>query len=265
MRVQTLISDLGRCNNHKSKGLTPSTLRHLLTHTSGLGYDFSNHTLSLLAKKRGIAPLSLGPTDVPLLHEPGSRWTYGMSTRILGKLVEVITGQTLQAFYKSRLFDRLGMDDTFYVIPEAKYDRFVTVHQRTNGILREQPKPESKDQRVNIIGDGGLRSTASDYITFLQMLLNRGTLRNTKILSAASIVLMTQNQIGELVVGEQPGALPDWSRSFPLGANRDKFGLGFQITASVEENAYQRAKGSYSWSGIFNTHSGLIQRMRSLL
>ena len=225
------------------------TIRQLLSHTSGLGYEFSNHTLNMLAQKTGK-----GTKDLPLLHEPGSRWTYGLSTRVLGELVEELTGQPFQDYFQARIFDPLGMDDTFYAVPVEKYGRFVTVHERKDGVLSEQPKPAAKDQPVFIVGDAGLRSAAEDYITFLQLLLNRGTLREAKILSAASIDLMTQNQIGELVVEEQPGALPAWSRAFPLGANRDKFGLGFQITASDGENAKQRAKGSYSWSGIFNTH-----------
>ncbi len=99
--------------------------------------------------------------------------------------------------------------------------------RRAGSILGEQPKPEAKDQSVFIAGDGGLRSTATDYITFLQMFLHNGTLGRAKILSAASIDLMTQNHISKLFVEEQPGVLPALSRAFPMGANRDKFGLGF--------------------------------------
>ena len=142
------------------------TIRHLLAHTSGLGYDFSNHTLNLLTQKRGMGPFSLGPTDYPLLHEPGSRWTYSMSTRVLGELVEELSEQPFQDFFQARLFDPLGMDDTFYVVPEEKYGRFVTRHQREDGILKEQPKPEAKDQPFYIGADAGLRSTAKDYISF---------------------------------------------------------------------------------------------------
>jgi CubicO group peptidase (beta-lactamase class C family) len=105
-----------------------------------------------------------------------------------------------------------------------------------------------------ILGDYGLFSTADDYITFLQMFLNRGTLYHKNILSEASIELMTQNQIGELVVEQQPGANPYLSMAFPLGAGKDKFGLGFQITASYEEESNLRSPGSYSWAGIMNTH-----------
>jgi len=225
------------------------TIQHLLTHTSGFGYNFSNYTLNLLAQKTGKAP-----RDLPLLHEPGSKWTYGISTRILGELVEVITAQPLFDFFKDRIFNPLDMDDTFYVVPEEKYNRFVTMHQRKDGTLIEQPKLGPKGQRILIFGDSGLRSTAEDYITFLQMFLNRGTLRGTEILRPESIDMMTQNQIGALVIEQQPGANPALSKAFPFGAGRDKFGLGFQITVSNWENASTRASGSYSWSGLFNTH-----------
>lgn len=166
-----------------------------------------------------------------------------MSTRVLGELVEELSGQPLQDFFQGRIFGPLGMENTFYAVPEGKYDRFVTMHHRVDGSLKEQPKPAAKDQPLFIAGDGGLRSTAADYVTFLQMLLHKGTLHEAKLLSAGSIDLMTQNQIGELVVEEQPGALPALSRAFPLGGNRDKFGLGFQITASDGEHAKQRSRG----------------------
>ncbi len=248
------------------------TIRHLLSHTSGFGYAFSSHILHHLQQKTGKAPRNL-----PLLHEPGSKWTYGMSTEILGELIEEITGKSLYDFLKAKILDPLGMDDTFCKVPEEKYGRVVTKHARRGkridfsflsmenifqtiryiikvGTLIEQPKPKAEDQRIYIDGGGGLRSTAEDYITFLQMFLNKGTLHNKKILSEGSIDLMTQNQIGELVVEEQPGAIATISNAFPFGAGRDKFGLGFQITVSTKENRNLRSPGSYSWAGIRNTH-----------
>jgi CubicO group peptidase (beta-lactamase class C family) len=223
------------------------TIQNLLSHTSGFGYDFSNHILFLLKQKTGKDAI-----DLPLLHEPGSEWTYGMGTRILGELVEKITGSSLDEVFKSRIFEPLGMYDTFYAIPQDKYSRCVSYHIRQNGTLSEQPIPET--WQPTILGDYGLFSTASDYITFLQMFLNGGTLFHKKILSEGSIDLMTQNQIGELIVEQQPGANPSVSNAFPLGAGRDKFGLGFQINASNEEKTNLRSPGSYSWAGIMNTH-----------
>ena len=225
------------------------TIRHLLSHTSGFGYGFSNHILRLLQQKTDKEP-----KELPLLHEPGSRWTYGMSTRILGVLVEKVTGQPLLHFFETKIFDPLGMDDTFYEVPEQKYGRLVTVHQRQNGTLIEKPKPQAKNQQTFAAGDGGLRSTAEDYVVFLQMFLNKGTFLNTRILNEESINLMIQNQIDELVVEEQVGANPELSNAFPLGAGHDKFGFGFQITVSTAENCNLRSAGSASWAGIFNTH-----------
>ena len=225
------------------------TIRHLLSHTSGFGYGFSNHILRLLGQKTGK-----GTRELPLLHEPGSRWTYGMGTRILGELVEELTGKPLFHFFEPKIFDPLGMDDTFYEVPEQKYGSLVTSHRRQNGALIEEPKPLAQNQRIWIAGDGGLRSTAEDYIAFLQMFLNRGTVFDKRILNKESIKLMIQNQIDELVVEEQPGANPKLSMSFPLGAGRDKFGFGFQITVSSMENRDLRSPGSYSWAGIANTH-----------
>jgi CubicO group peptidase (beta-lactamase class C family) len=111
-----------------------------------------------------------------------------------------------------------------------------------------------KKQRTSVRGDSGLKSTAEDYIIFLQMFLNKGTFLNTRILKEESIKLMIQNQIDVLVVEEQPGANPRLSMSFPLGAGRDKFGFGFQITVSAIQNRNLRSAGSCSGAGIFNTH-----------
>ncbi len=223
------------------------TIRHLLAHTSGLGYNFSNRVLSSLEQETGLTQ-----PELPLLHQPGERWTYGMGTRVLGELVELISQQTLPRLYKERIFDPLGMHDTSWVLPEEKYSRRVTGHQRDQGALIEQSNPQQ--QEPAIFGDHGLLSTASDYIRFLQMLLNRGTLEGNRILDEDSVALMTRNQMGEVVVETQLGPNPALSRPFPLGAGRDKFGLGFQITVASQEESHLRSPGSYSWSGLRNTH-----------
>ena len=223
------------------------TIRHLLTFTAGFGYGFSNSLMARLVEKTGKTE-----RELPLLHEPGERWTYGMEVRVLGELAEELTGQTLPQFLKERIFDPLGMVDTFHVLPSEKYSRWVTRHQREEGVLRERPHPEK--QRPFIVGDAGLLSTAADYTKFLQMLLSGGRLGPTRILSEDSVQLMTQNQIGELFVETQRGPNPLLSQAFPLGAGRDKFGFGFQITVADEERKDLRSPGSYSWSGLSNTH-----------
>ncbi len=223
------------------------TIRHLLAFTAGFGYTFANSLMALLVEKTGKTE-----RELPLLHEPGERWTYGMEVRVLGELAEELSGQTLPQFLKERIFDPLGMVDTFYVLPAEKYPRWVTRHQRENGVLRERPNPEK--QQPFIVGDAGLLSTATDYVKFLQMLLNGGTFQGVRILGEDTVRLMTQNQIGELSVETQRGPNPLLSSAFPLGAGRDNFGLGFQITVADGEEGDLRSPGSYSWSGLNNTH-----------
>ena len=221
------------------------TIRHLLTHTSGIGYGFTDPRLFILTNKTRLVE-----TELPLLHDPGEKWSYGASTRVLGDVVAKISGQPIDVFLKARILDPLGLRDTSYDVPAAKVDRLATSHQRTGGKLTEQPNPSTPP--VTVRGDGGLYSTARDYGVFLQMLLNEGRLGNTKILTPRSVRLMTQNQIGKVVVQRQPDADTARTRPFPIGAGFDKFGLGFQIAVQTGPNL--RSAGSYSWAGINNTH-----------
>jgi CubicO group peptidase (beta-lactamase class C family) len=223
------------------------TIRHLLTHTSGIGYAWSDPRLALLQKTTG-----LGETDLPLLHDPGQKWTYGAGTRVLGEVIEKISGQPLDAFLRASILEPLGMNDTFYAVPPQKSTRVATVHQRTRGRLTEQPNPAELPSTVR--GDGGLYSTAGDYSRFLQMLLNRGELGTVRLLTDRSLGEMTRNQIGPLVIEEQPAADTARARPYPLGAGTDKWGLGFQIAAPKSPNPGMRSAGSYSWAGINNTH-----------
>ncbi len=218
------------------------TLRDLLSHTAGFGYDFSNYILSKLSDRLPAIP--------PLLHDPGTRWTYGMSTRVLGRMIEKVTNQSLDVFFESSIFEPLGMSDTgFYLRPEDR-PRLASRFRRINRELRGEPNPESYEP--NVSGDAGLLSTASDYSSFLQMLLGMGEFDGNRILTEQSVRDMTKNQIGDLVVEMQPGAIPDRSNAFPYGAGKDKFGLGFQLKEGVEKVG--RSPGSYSWAGINNTH-----------
>lgn len=226
---------------------TSMTVRHLLTHTSGLGYGFSNPTLAALV---GGDP-GASVTRFPLLHDPGTRWTYGESTRVLGSLVEEVSGQPLDEFMTERIFIPLGMSDTFYTVPAPKVGRVVTVHRTTPEGLVETPNPA--EITAPVYGDGGLHSTAADYAKFIQLFLNNGRAPNgVRLLSEASVALMGENHIGAIFVEQQPAALPALTEPFPLGAGRDKFGLGFEITGPHTDR-FARSPGSMSWAGIFNT------------
>ena len=225
---------------------TPMTVRHLLTHTSGLGYAFSNRTLAALGGDPGTSVTSL-----PLLHDPGTRWTYGESTRVLGTLVEEVSGQPLDEFMSERIFVPLDMGDTSYTVPAPKARRVATVHRTTPEGLVETPNPA--EITAPVYGDGGLHSTAADYAKFIQLFLNDGRAPNgMRLLSEATVALMGENHIGAVVVEQQPAARPALSEPFPLGAGRDRFGLGFQITGR-HTDAFTRSPGSMAWAGIFNT------------
>jgi methyl acetate hydrolase len=224
----------------------PITIRHLLTHTSGIGYGFSSRTAAVLTQKTGKTEL-----DIPLLFDPGDSWAYGASTRVLGHVVETISGRKIDAFLESRILKPLGMLDTSYLVPTAKYPRVVAVNTRSaDGRFVEQPRGATIPAQVQ--GDGGLYSTASDYGLFLRMLLNRGRLGQVRILSEKSAKAVFENHTGKVVVQPQQSTNQTLSRNFPLGAGEDTWGLGFQLAKAQRPN--MRTPGSGTWAGIFNTH-----------
>jgi methyl acetate hydrolase len=230
------------------------TIRHLLTHTSGIGYGFSNPIVARLqqnTKKR--------EWELPLLHDPGEKWTYGASTVVLGRIVEKLSGSSLDAYFQERIFHPLGMVDTSYTVSADKQPRVPTMHDRKNGLLREQPRSPMVSRRP-FEGDGGLFSTAQDYGLFMRMLLNGGRLGTSRLLTEKSVELMGENQIGAIFVEQQPAANPMLTKPFPLGAGRDRFGLGFQIASEDDGSLDSRSSGSLSWAGLFNTQFWIDQR-----
>jgi CubicO group peptidase (beta-lactamase class C family) len=231
----------------------PITIRHLLTHTSGIGYGFSDPLLLALATRTGKPEI-----DLPLLHDPGARWTYGASTRVLGDVIERVTGGSLDVFFASRIFEPLGMRDTFFRVPDDQRARVISRHQRAGGRLSEESLAQVEEQPVR--GDGGLYSSARDYATFMQMLLNDGRAGGRRLLSARSMQLLRTNQIGSLKVGLQPAADATRTRPFPLGAGRDTFSFGFQLAAPSTSGRPARGAGSMSWGGLRNTHFWLDPR-----
>jgi len=243
--------------NHISRATQTSvTIRHLLTHTSGLGYAWAHPTLFALS---GNSSIGGSITAWPLLADPGTHWYYGESTRVLGTLVANLANQSLEAFYAEQLFGPLDMRDTGWTVPDRKRGRVVSSHRREGDRLVESPVPDGPIGGP-ARGDGGLYSTAPDYAKFLRMLLNGGvTETGARLLRAETVALMGQNHIGDLHVELQE--IGDQSRSepFPLGAGRDTFGLGFQITGQ-HDDAELRAPGSLSWAGIQNTQFWLDPR-----
>jgi methyl acetate hydrolase len=227
----------------------PITIRHLLTHTSGLGYNFTSPTVRDVKPREG-EQYSAGP----LLFEPGEQWLCGTNTDWIGRLVESLSGMTLDEYFRKRIFDPLAMRDTFYNVPEGKRDRVVAVHRRGSGgsfQVDDVEPPFFGLSRFN--GGGGLVSTAADYLCFLRMLLNEGSSADVRILSPNTIKLMQTNQIGRIGVRLLKTAMPERSSDFAFVADgRDKWGLGFLITA--DQHRGKRSAGSLSWGGINNTY-----------
>jgi len=227
---------------------TTLTVRHLLTHTSGLGYNFTSPVVRDF-KPRDGEQYAAGP----LLFEPGAQWLYGTSTDWVGRLVESISGKTLDAYVRERILGPLGMVDTFYNVPENKQHRLVTVHRRRSDGSFEVDPNQPPIAVTRFSGGGGLASTATDYARFLQMLLNGGTSGGSRILSAETVALMGRSHIGDVSVHAVKTAMPQRSSDFSFVADgRDKWGLGFLITADQREGT--RSAGSLSWGGINNTY-----------
>jgi methyl acetate hydrolase len=226
------------------------TVRHFMTHTSGLAYPFT----SAIWRDFKPRPGENYPFGGPLLFDPGTRWHYSTSTDVVGRLVEVISGQKLEDYFRQHIFAPLKMDDTSYNVPQSKASRLVAAQQRAGNkmdgdIVLQSPQPGL--EIANPVGGGGLASTASDYGRFVRMLLNGGALDGSRVLKAETVAAMGQNHIGAVSVPALKSALPRSADFNFIADGRDKWGLGFLIT--TDQVPGKRSPGSLSWGGINNT------------
>jgi methyl acetate hydrolase len=235
----------------------PITVRQLLTHTSGFGYEIFNTGLRDYAEQGKVPRIMAGGDGflkAPLLFDPGTRWEYGISTDWLGKLVEKVSGQTLEACFRQRVFEPLGMNDTYFNVPPAKQRRMVGAYSRKeDGTLAAPPAPAAPPKPVEFFsGGGGLFSTAGDYMKFARAMMAGGRLGAARILRPETVAMIGRNQIGELAVRPMPSLLPQLARDgAALPGRPDKFGLGFAFnTRPVEQG---RGANTLSWAGLFNT------------
>ena len=234
---------------------TAMTVRQLLTHTAGFGYEFLNRELFDLVAKKEIATVMAGGDaflKAPLVNDPGTEWEYGINTDWLGKLVERVSGLSLEAYFREKIFTPLGMNDSFFNVPAAKRSRVVRTFQRNkDGTLTELPPPPAPSVEF-FSGGGGLFSTAPDYLTFVRALMGGGRLGDKRILSAESVAMMGSNQIGRLMVRELPTMVPQLATDHAvLAGDLDKFGLGFAL--NTKPTSTGRAANTMAWAGIYNT------------
>jgi len=241
----------------------PVRLWHLLTHTAGLTYGFHHATpVDAMYRHAGFewgSPKDLsiaGACDVwaglPLLFEPGAEWNYSVATDVLGRVVEVASGQSLDEFLAVRIFGPLGMDDTGFFAPEADHDRLAALYvpTRESGIMRVDAMGDAAKHRPAMLsGGGGLVSSAADYLRFTQMLLRGGELDGVRLLGRATVGYMTQNHLPGGVELEQI-ARPTFSESSFTGMG---FGLGFSVVESPAQNKVLSTPGEFAWGGAAST------------
>ena len=237
------------------KPMTSVTLRQLLSHTAGFGYEIWNSRLQR-AVASGAVPSSFVPDDsflqAPLVFDPGTRWEYGINTDWLGRLVETVRGLPLDQVFKDEIFDPLGMQDTHFNLPSEKTSRLVASYDRQDdGSLIEEPR--EAPPRVSFFhGGDGLCSTAADYARFLRALLKGGQLDGARILQPETVALMGRNQIGDLEVGALRTVDTRLSNNVDMfPGSSDRFGLGFLI--NEKPVAGGRSARSLTWAGLRNT------------
>jgi|SRR5579883_3117159 CubicO group peptidase (beta-lactamase class C family) len=216
------------------------TLRQLLSHSSGYGYALWDENLARI-------PDAEEPLKAPLVFEPGTRWQYGVSSDVVGLIVERVSGQNLEQYFQDHIFRPLHMGDTTFFPTPAMQPRIVKVaNRKPDGSYKEEQVALPKQIKTH--GGGGLFSTAADYVGFMQMFLRGGQ----GLLKPATIDAMRQNQIGTLTVRKMISTNPAFSRDFGFHIEAgDKNGLGFQINPVAYTNG--RAANSMAWAGLWNT------------
>jgi len=236
----------------------PVRIIDLLTHASGISYPFMTSDVQKTYNDAGLID-GLTARDLvlkdqmallakqPLLFEPGTKWMYGLNTDVLGYLIEVVSGQSLDKFFRQHILDPLGMEDTYFYLPDDKRDRLVTLYAHVEGeglvaskgdeseIKLDNPNYPVEGARTYLSGGAGLSSTAYDYARFIQMLLNEGELDGVRVLSRKSVELMRTPRF-------------DYD-----GDSNPDISLGFGVVTDLGKHGELGSIGMYSWGGAFNT------------
>ena len=234
----------------------PITIRHLLTHTSGIGYGVidGDERFKLIFHKAGIVDAFTSENvkladnikklaKMPLHHQPGEKYTYSEGLDVLGYFIEVVSGMPFDKFLQTHIFDPLGMNDTRFYLPDDKASRLVAVQQKVNGKWEKYPVTfydtdyPVKGAKSYFAGGAGLSSTVKDYATFLQMYLNGGEYNGVRLLSRKTV---------ESIMGNQTGELYGWPN--------EHYGLAFGVlTEKGQDKGGLGSEGTFQWGGYFNT------------
>ena len=240
----------------------PITLRHLLTHTAGFGYEVWDPLLIRYVKASGTPSGTTGKLAslrLPLVFDPGERWEYGINLDWVGRTVEAVSGLPLEVYFRQHIFAPLGMSDTDYVISAAQRSRLVSVHQRKEDGSLEPIAPPDPPWREFWSGGGGLYSTGRDYLVFLQMLMHQGRFNGAQLLRPQTVALMGQNQIGDIRAGILKTAIPERSNDVDFFPGMPcKWGLGYMITPQPGPNG--RSAAASPGAGFSTPITGSIRK-----
>jgi CubicO group peptidase (beta-lactamase class C family) len=238
----------------------PVTVKHLLTHTSGLTYNVGDHPVAQLYnrkeifKNRNLKEFIEKVASIPLFAQPGEKFNYGINTDVLGYLVQVVSGMPFDKFVQSRILTPLRMTDTFFEVPKEKLSRVAKTYTLKDGKLSESPPDEFTQNATPVVpyGGMGLYSTIGDYSRFGQMLLNGGQLDGVRLLGRKTVELMTVNHLNDLAVPHIGGT----------GA--DGFGLGGSVRIDVAKSNIPGSVGQFGWDGAATTYFRLDPKERSV-
>ena len=228
---------------------TPITIRHLLSHTSGIPYGNSIYSRYKIPGVNSLEAVTIGEivkrlATLPIEHDPGEKFTYGLNTDVLGYLIEVLSRMPLDVYFRTQLFEPLGMKDSYFYLPKQKVNRLVTLYAKDSLHTPLYVSKNEANQTYPIAGaqqyfsgGAGVVGTIEDYARFCTMLLNGGSFNGKQLLGRKTIELMTTNQIGNLEV---------WD-------SRDNFGLGFQLITEKGVAQLPGSVGAYKWGGMYST------------
>ncbi|HXI27304.1 MAG TPA: serine hydrolase domain-containing protein [Vicinamibacterales bacterium] len=224
------------------------TMRELMTHTGGLGYVLNaNNPVdkmiidgNVLNSRASLQDMITGLAKIPLLAQPGTRWSYSIGVDVQGYLVEKFSGQTFADFLRTRVFEPLGMKDTAFYVPKDKLARFAQVHTGAGASLAvDENRPNPVEVPVGASGGGGLFSTAGDYARFCDMLLQGGQFNGVRLLAPRTVEMMRTNHVN-----------PDPLKTMPPGTG---WGMDFQIVTDAAAAGDSVSNGTFSWFGIAGT------------